>query len=71
MENGEILSMVLENITKVSFRDLAELKGEDSKLFDKHYLIHTVEQVLKIANDKLKIKIRKKIMIMFLLLLKK
>jgi putative DNA primase/helicase len=52
MENGEILSIVLENITKVSFRDLAELKGEDSKLFDKHYLIHTVEQVLKIANEK-------------------
>ena len=49
MENIQILNKILENISEVKFKDLAELK-ENEKLFDKHYLIHTVEQVIKVSK---------------------
>jgi len=48
--HNEILSKLLDRINPVNFRELAGIE-EDEKLRKPHYLIITIEQVLKIAKD--------------------
>jgi putative DNA primase/helicase len=45
-----LLDRLLLQVEKVDFRELAGLKAEDEKLFKKHFLVCTIEQVLAKAQ---------------------
>ncbi|UAY51288.1 DNA primase family protein [Ferruginibacter albus] len=49
--HGKILSLLLEQIEVVNFRELANITDEKEKLGQKHYLICVNEQIMKIAHQ--------------------
>lgn len=49
--HNEILIRLLEKIEKTDFRELADFKDENESLKRKHYLICSIEEVLKNAQD--------------------
>ena len=50
LEHKLVLSSLLEKINKVDFRELAELEDEKETLKKKHFLVSSIEQLLKLAR---------------------
>jgi len=50
INHSEILHRLLEQIKKNDFRKLAELKGEKENVGKKHFLVCSIEQILKTAK---------------------
>ena len=51
VSHDKILIRLLEKIEKVDFRELADFKDENESLKRKHYLICSIEQILKYAQN--------------------
>ena len=51
VEHAEILTLLIEEITEVSFREVVELTDESQKLLKKHYLVCCIENVLETAHQ--------------------
>ncbi len=49
LPHREVLKALLEKVEPVDFRSLAKLENEGEQLKKKHYLILTIEQVIKLA----------------------
>lgn len=50
LDHDKVLDALLENITRVNFRDLANLKGKEESLKKKHYLVSAIEGILDLAK---------------------
>ena len=50
INHSEILNLLLKQIEKVDFRELAELKEEKDNVCKKHFLVCSIEHILKTAH---------------------
>ncbi len=50
IDHSEILNLLLEQIKEIDFRELADLKSEKENVAKKHFLICSIEQILKTAQ---------------------
>ena len=46
-----LLEAILNKVRRVDFRKLARLDGEKGKLQPKHYIVHAIEEVLRVVVD--------------------
>ena len=51
VEHAEILSLLIEQIVEVRFREVTGLTDESQKLLKKHYLVCCIENVLETAHQ--------------------